>query len=272
MFWKLSLALATVFCLIPATWSAGAPKISAKSAIVVDADTGRVLFEKNADTRRPVASTQKLLTSLLVIEAGKLDKSVTVQLSDTKVEPTKLGIKKGDIYTRRKLIQAMLVKSCNDVARCLARQHSGSEKAFAEVMTGRARNLGMAHSRFKNASGLPAKDQYSTARDMAKLGRAAYANPTIRDVIRVPKLTFHFSDGREGTLNNTNKLLRRFPGCDGMKTGYTRASGRCLVASGTRYGRAVVVVVLGCNPSAIWRETSALLEHGLERTSAGTSS
>ena len=241
----------------------GIPKTSAASVIVVDANTGKTLYEKNADQFRAAASTQKLLTALVVAESGFLDRQVTVQPTDTMADPVKLNIKAGDTYQRIDLLRALLVKSPNDVARCLARDNAGSIEGFAEVMNRRAQQLGAVHSHFVNPNGLPVPGQYSTARDLSLIARAAYANSTIRSIVCLPQLVFRFANGRTRELENTNKLLRRLPYCNGMKTGYTDAAGKCLIASGTRPGKDVIVVVLGDSSSRVWRDASALLSWSL---------
>ena len=241
----------------------GIPKTSAASIIVVDANSGKILYEKNADQTRVPASTQKLLTALIVAESGFLDRTVTVQPVDTLAEPVKLNIKAGDTYQRIDLLRALLVKSPNDVARCLARDNAGSIAAFAEIMNRRAQELGAVHSHFVNPNGLPIPGQYSTARDLSIIARAAYANPTIRSIVCLPQLVFRYANGRTRELENTNKLLRRVPYCNGMKTGYTDAAGKCLIASGTRPGKDIIVVVLGDSSSHVWRDASALLSWGL---------
>ena len=241
----------------------GIPKTSAASVIVEDANTGKILYEKNADQIRPAASTQKLLTALIVAESGFLDRPVTVQPTDTMAEPVKLNIKAGDTYQRIDLLRALLVKSPNDVARCLARDNAGSVEAFAEAMNRRAQGLGAVHSHFVNPNGLPIPGQYSSARDLSLIALAAYANPTIRSIVCLPQLVFRYANGRTRELENTNKLLRRLPYCNGMKTGYTEAAGKCLIASGTRPGKDVIVVVLGDSSSRVWRDASALLSWGL---------
>jgi D-alanyl-D-alanine carboxypeptidase (penicillin-binding protein 5/6) len=241
----------------------GIPKTSAASVIVVDANSGKTLYEKNPDQFRAPASTQKLLTALIVAESGFLDRQVTVQPTDTMAEPVKLNIKAGDTYQRIDLLRALLVKSPNDVARCLARDNAGSIEAFAGVMNRRAQQLGAVHSHFVNPNGLPVPGQYSTARDLALIARSAYANPTIRSIVCLPQLVFRFANGRTRELENTNKLLRRLPYCNGMKTGYTDSAGKCLIASGTRPGRDVIVVVLGDTSSRVWRDASALLSWSL---------
>jgi serine-type D-Ala-D-Ala carboxypeptidase (penicillin-binding protein 5/6) len=241
----------------------GVPLTKAQSVIVIDAQSGRILYEKNPDESRAAASTQKLLTALIVAERGYLDQPVTVLPVDTLAEPVKLNIKPGDTYQRIDLLRALLVKSPNDVARCLARDNAGSIEAFAEVMNRRAQQLGATHSHFVNPNGLPIPGQYSTARDLSLIARAAYANPTIRSIVCMPQYVFRFANGRTRELENTNKVLRRLPYCNGMKTGYTEAAGHCLIASGTRPGRDVIAVVLGDSKSGIWRDASALLSWAL---------
>jgi len=241
------------------------PRTRAVSVLVEDARTGEVLYEKNADATRAAASTQKLLTALLVAEEGYLDRRVTVQTVDTLAEPVRLNIKPGDTYQRIDLLRALLVKSPNDVARCLARDNAGSIELFAEKMNARARALGATHSNFVNPNGLPMPDQYSTARDLSLIARAAYANPTIRSIVCLPQLVFRYANGRTRELENTNKVLKRLPYCNGMKTGYTEAAGHCLIASGTIPGRDIIVVLLGDSKGGVWQDASALLSWGLRR-------
>src|SRR5205814_8855825 len=212
----------------------GIPKTGAASVIVVDANNGQIMYEKNADEVRAAASTQKLLTALIVAERGFLDQPVTVQAVDTMADPVKLNIKPGDTYQRIDLLRALLVKSPNDVARCLARDNAGSVEAFAEVMNRRAREVGATHSHFVNPNGLPIPGQYSSARDLSLIARVAYANSTIRSIVCLPQLVFRFANGRTRELENTTKVLRRLLVCNRMKAGYTEAAGHCLIASGSR--------------------------------------
>jgi D-alanyl-D-alanine carboxypeptidase (penicillin-binding protein 5/6) len=229
---------------------------------MVDARTGRVLHEKNADARRSPASTQKLLTALLVVEAGNLDKPVVIQHSDTLAEPVKLYLKPGQVYTRRQLVQLLLVKSFNDVARALARDNAGSVEAFAVKMNQRARELGMGSSYFINPNGLTEPGQLSTARDMARLARVVYANPTLRQMVAVKEMTFRHYDGRTTVYKNTNRVLRGYAFCNGMKTGYTMAAGHCLISSGSKDGHDVIVVVLGSKKGRVWQDSYALMAWG----------
>lgn len=245
------------------------PAIVAESAIVIDVASGRVLYAKNADSPRAVASTQKIITALCVLDAGDIDKPVTIESSDTNCEPTKLGLKSGETYTRRELTKVLMVKSANDVARTLARDVGGSQEGFSEIMNQKAASLGMRNSHFINPNGLPQSGQYSTARDMAIAARAAYRSPLIRSFTATKAMTFRFNDGRTRDLENTNRLLKTVPYCDGLKTGTTNAAGRCLVASGSLNGRSVIAVVLKSNTPNIWKDSSKLLAWALERPATG---
>lgn len=239
------------------------PNTRANSVLVTDARTGQILYEKNADQPRAAASTQKLLTALVVAETGFLDRTVIVEPADMFAEPVRLNIRAGESYQRIDLLRALLVKSPNDVARCLGRDNAGSLDAFAGKMNARAQQLGATHSHFLNPNGLPIPGQYSTARDLALIARAAYANPTIRSIVCLPQLVFRYANGRTRELENTNKVLRRLPYCNGMKTGYTEAAGHCLIASGSRPGRDVIVVVLGDTKGGVWTDAASLLSWGL---------
>jgi len=246
------------------------PPIAGESAIVLDYQSGRVLYAKNADVPRAVASTQKIVTALCVLDAGNIDQPVTVTASDGACEPTKLGLKPGERYSRRELLKVLMVKSANDVGRCLARDVGGDQESFAAMMNNKAASLGMRNSHFRNPHGLTEPGQYSTARDMAIAARAAYRSPLLRSYVSTKAFTFRFNNGRTRVLENTNKVLKTLPYCDGMKTGTTDASGRCLVATGTLNGRSVIVVVLKSNTPNIWKDSSKLLSWALERPQAGS--
>ena len=156
----------------PGSVSKIAPQTRAASVMVIDARSGEIFYEKNADAPRAAASTQKLLTALIVAERGFLDRSVMVEPVDTMAEPVKLNIKPGETYSRIELLRALLVKSPNDVARCLARDTAGSVEAFAELMNQKARELGATHSHFVNPNGLPMPGQYSSARDLSIIAKS----------------------------------------------------------------------------------------------------
>lgn len=252
---------------IPVTFLPGAPtppRVLARSGIVIDARTGRVLYEKNSDEHRPAASTTKLLTGLIIAESGGLDTPVQVETIDTLCEPTKAYVKPGESYPRRQMLQALLVHSCNDLARALARDHAGSLGAFADQMNRRSAALGATDSVWSTPNGLPTpgQTQFTTARDLSKIARTAYYNSTLRSIVRLPRLSFQFNDGHTTEWENTNKVLRQWPFCNGMKTGYTNAAGHCLVSSAASSEREVICVLLGDN-KAIWADSRGLLEWAL---------
>ncbi|MAS92292.1 MAG: D-alanyl-D-alanine carboxypeptidase [Verrucomicrobiales bacterium] len=241
------------------------PVTAAESVCLIDATTGQVIYEKNADQKRAVASTQKLMTAILVAEAGNLDEKIAVKHTDGQVPPRNIWITQGSYYTRKKLLEVMLVRSYNDVTKCLARDHSGSSDQFATAMRAKATALGMTNSHFLNPHGLTVEGQYSTARDMAVLARVAWANPTIRQFVGTKQTTFTYHGGKTVKVDNSNELLKRYPECVGMKTGYTQAAGRCLVGAATRGNKTVIAVLLGSTEEAIWDDAESALRWGLDR-------
>ena len=243
------------------------PQISAGRCIVIDPVNDDVLFEKNADQRGAIASTTKIMTGLLVVEGGDLDKVVTIELPDTQCAPVRIGLKVGEQYTRRQLLTAMLVKSSNDIAQALARDNAGSVSAFAEKMDARAQALGLKNTHFVNPHGLPSltdEDPYSTARDLAMIAKTADKLPDIRAIVKLQSFKFTKPDGKSIDLANTNRVLHTASYCDGMKTGYTEAAGYCLVATGERNGRRRIVVILTDSHEGVWRDAQALLDWALK--------
>lgn len=254
--------------LLPATamgGSGGAPDIYGRSYIVVHAGSGRILSEKNSGERRAVASTQKLLTALIAATCGELWKPATVPPEAELVCPSKLYLKAGEVYSRYSLLKSLLVRSPNDAAVTLAHSISGDEETFGRLMTEVAEELGARDSLFRNASGLPADGQHSTAKDMAIIARAAYSNPTVRQIVGMRKTTFRKNDGGIVELTNTNRVLRTYAKCTGMKTGYTRDAGNCLVASSEGDSGTIIAVILGSNRDRISSDMTRLLSWGEAR-------
>ena len=246
-------------------YPADAPQTAASSAIMIDARSGAVLYMKSPDIRRPVASTQKLLTALILVQDGNLDAVNRVIPSDCQVEPTKLGFRPGDVYTKRQLLAALLVHSCNDAAVCLARNEAGSLSAFAERMNSKAFSLGATESHFVNPNGLPVPGQYSTARNMARIAFAAYHEPVLRQYMRLTGFSFTYASGRHRYFEATNRLIARSPMFTGMKTGFTEASGRCLVSSASYGGHDVILVQLGGTLHFLFDDAQRMLIWGLDR-------
>jgi len=239
------------------------PKVVAESAAAVDSFTGEFLFVKNENAAQYPASSTKILTALLVIEAGDLDKLVTVDLSDTKVEPSNLELKPGELYTRRQLLYGLMLKSANDVAMALARDNAGSVEAFAEKMNRRSVELGATNSHFLNPNGLHNPDHYTTAHDLALIARAAMEQPFFRQIVSTIYYTWKSPSGPIYQLRNHNRLLRHFAGCNGLKTGYTRAAQQVLVSSALRDEHEVISVVLHTDKPGIWDDSKLLLSYGL---------
>jgi D-alanyl-D-alanine carboxypeptidase (penicillin-binding protein 5/6) len=238
--------------------------LAAKSAILLDAKTGDVLYEKNPDEMQYPASATKILTALVVIEQGDLDRRVTIENADTKVEPSALEFKPGEEYTRRHLLFALLLKSANDVALALARDNAGSVAAFCEKMNRRAEALGATGTHFTNPHGLHDPHHFTTARDLAIIARFAMQQPLFREIVATPQIGM-VRGGEWLVLKNHNKLLAMVPGCIGVKTGYTRPAQQVLVSSAVRAGREAISVILHSDKPGIWNDSKTLLEHAFEK-------
>lgn len=238
--------------------------LAAESAILIDGPTGEVLYSKNPDAVEFPASATKILTALLVIEAGDLEKDVVIEIPDTKVEPSALEFKPGETYKRKDLLYALLLKSANDVALALARDNAGSVEAFAEKMTLRAAELGATSSHFTNPHGLHNPHHYVTAIDLACIARAAMNQPLFRQVVGTWEHQLQCGDACV-KLRNHNKLLPKFPGCTGIKTGYTRPAQQVLVSSASRQDHEIIAVVMHTNRPGIWDDSRTLLLHGFEK-------
>jgi D-alanyl-D-alanine carboxypeptidase (penicillin-binding protein 5/6) len=237
--------------------------LAAQSAALVDSYSGEFLYTKNPDAKQYPASSTKILTALIVIEAGNLDQLVTVAPEDTKVEPSSLNLKPGQQFTRRQLLFGMLLKSANDVAMCLARDNAGSVPAFAEKMDLRAAELGATNSHFVNPHGLHDPNHYTSAHDLVLIARAAMQQPLFRQIVSTIYYTWRTPTGEVDELRNHNRLLRHFAGCNGLKTGYTRAAQQVLVSSALRGGHEVISVVLHTDKPGIWVDSKTLLTYGL---------
>lgn len=254
----------------PQSWNGPtAPTIYGRYAAVIDGQTMQFYHKKSAETRTPVASTQKLVTALVVCRDGDLDRLVEVPREVYEVEPTVVGVKPGETYTRRQLLTSLLVKSGNDIAATLAIDNAGSTEAFAAKMNTYARYIGMTDSNFVNAHGLPAEGQYSTARDIAIAAYEAYQVPDIREMVQMRTYEFVFNEGNKRMLYNTNKVLTSFEGCNGMKTGFTYAAGNCLVSSARIDGKDRISVVIKSARPQVWDDSKKLLQWSLGLEMAG---
>lgn len=240
------------------------PRPHASAWCLIDARSGQALASHRAEHRRPVASTQKLLTALVVAEAGDLEKTVTISAADTKVPGSVLGLKPGDTATRLDLLRALLMESSNDAALALARDHAGNTEAFAERMNARAVRVGTTRSRFVNPHGLTAYRQSSSPQDMACIAKAALAHPIINRIVGTPVRTISIS-GAPRELVNANELLQRLPGCTGMKTGLTPGAGICLISSYRLGQREVILVQLDSSKNHIYTDAAKLMQWGVRQ-------
>ena len=237
--------------------------LAARGAIVLDGYTGRVLYEKNADEPQYPASTTKIMTALLVIEAGDLDREVEVTEEDARVGESSLNLKAGERYTRRQMLFGLMLKSANDVAHSLGRDNAGTAEAFGLKMTVRARELGATTTNFRNANGLHNPEHYTTPRDLALIARAAMQQPYFRQIVATLEHPWVTATAMH-PLRNHNRLLTQFPGCTGVKTGYTIPAQQVLASAAQRDGREVISVIMHSDKPGIWEDSKLLLTYGLD--------
>ena len=248
------LLLLLLSCIVPC--GAETIGVSALSAVLLDCDSGEVLYEKNADDKMLIASTTKIMTALVVLDCARLDETAEVTW-DHMVEGSSMYLKPGETVTVEELLYGLLLCSGNDAALCLAEHCGGSVEDFVALMNEKAAELGMENTSFENPNGLDGEKHYSTARDMALLAQAAADDPTFCRLCSTK--TVHIG---ERTMSNHNKLLSQLDGCIGMKTGYTKAAGRTLVSCCERNGRRLVAVTL-CDGDD-WNDHERLYEWGFQ--------
>ncbi len=242
---------------------------SAKAAILINADTGEVIFEQNADERLPMASTTKIMTALLLCENGDFRTEITVTAEMLRVEGSSMGLLAGDKVTLHDLLYGMMLASGNDAANVTAYVLGGTVDGFVKKMNDKAEELGLRNTHFKTPSGLDSQEHYSTARDMAVLAAYALKNEAFAAAAACEKATLNYGNPPyRRSLTNHNKLLKTFDGAVGVKTGFTKKSGRCLVSAAKRDGKRVIAVTL--NDSNDWNDHTALLEYGLSAIKTAT--
>ena len=229
--------------------------VSADKALVLDAATGRVLYERNADERSLIASTTKIMTALIVCQQCNVLDRVRIPAEAVGVEGSSMYLREGEVLTIQELLYGLMLRSGNDAAAALAIHCGGTIEGFAALMNDKARELGLHDTHFVNPHGLDAPDHYSTARDLAVLTAYAMADPIFARTVGAKTITVG-----ERVLTNHNKLLWQLPGCEGVKTGYTRAAGRILVSSASRDGRRLICVTIHAPDD--WNDHKVLLERG----------
>ncbi|WP_054749777.1 D-alanyl-D-alanine carboxypeptidase family protein [Ruminiclostridium josui] len=230
------------------------PRVSAGAAIVMDAQSGRVLYEKNAYKRSSIASTTKIMTAIVAIENGKDDEDVIVSKNAASIWGSRVGLKEGKTYKLGNLLNAMMLRSGNDAAIAIAEHVGGSVEAFAEMMNRKAAEIGATNTNFVTPHGLDDPQHYSTPYDLALITQYALKNEKFCDIVSRKSSSF---EGKP--INNTNEMLSLYPGADGVKTGYTGQAGRCLVTSATHNGWKIISVVLNCSSRSTRAQSSKIL-------------
>lgn len=250
-----------VFSIVVPAQAEIVPAVTAEAAVVMDMDTGKVLYGKNEHERRPPASLTKVMTGYLAVKQSNLQQVVTVSEAAATTGESSLNLKLNDQLTFENLLYGALLKSANDACVALAEQMAGSEAAFVQNMNIQACLLGCSDTNFCNSNGLPAENHYSSAYDLAVMARAAMQNEIFSKIVQQQQYRVRWVDGRQLVVRNTNRLLREYPGAIGVKTGTTNEAGQCLIAVAEKEGNRIIVVVLKSKNRFF--DAVALLDYGL---------
>lgn len=262
LIWFFALLLAVIFP--PRAWAVPEPNVSAKSAIVIEASTGQVLYEKDADARRYPASTTKIMTLIVALEHGNLNDIVTASANAASTDGSSIWLSAGEQMRLEDLLYGMMLVSGNDATVAVAEHISGSVPAFAMLMTEKAHTIGAVNTNFTNSSGLPDPNHYTTARDLAMITQYGFTNPQFVQIVGTKHKDIPWAGKGYGRdLYNENKMLWMYDGANGVKTGYTDASGPTLVAAARRNGVQLIAVVL--DAERMWDDAAAMLDYGFSR-------
>lgn len=237
--------------------------VSASSAILIDAQSGKVLFEKNSQKILSMASTTKIMTAVVAIESGSLERTVIISKESVGIEGSSIYLCEGEKLTLEQLLYALMLSSANDAATAIAIAVAGSEAAFSDMMNDTATKIGLTSTHFDNPHGLDSENHYTTAYDLAKLSSYALKLPKFKAIVSTYKHQIPLA-GKENArlLVNHNKLLRSYEGIIGVKTGYTKRSGRCLVSAAERNGLVLIAVTL--NAPDDWKDHKSMLDYGFD--------
>ncbi len=253
--------LTVMICSLIAPTASAAPENSARAAVLYQPDTGIFLYEKNGNARMKMASTTKIMTALVAIENAPLDRVLTVPPEAAGTEGSSLYLSAGDKGTLESFLYALLLASANDAAATIAINLAGSIEAFADMMNERAASLGLKDTHFENPHGLDDAEHYTSAHDLALIAAEAMKKPTFSSIVSQKRKTIKLNDGETiRSFENHNRLLSLFPGAVGVKTGFTKASGRCLVSAAVRDGVSLIAVTLDCPDD--WNTHKKMLENG----------
>ena len=272
---KFTVALIMLFLCLPVGDAVAAkahatkePQLTAQAAILVELNTGRAIYEKNADERRYPASMTKMMTAILAIEHGNLRDNMSVSSSAAATEDSALGLTIEEMLTMEEAVTGMMLVSDNGAAVAIAEHISGNTQAFAELMNDKARQIGCQDTHFVNPNGLPNEEHYSTARDMAKIAAYGLKNKKFADIVRIQKAAIHYvlPPDKFTVVENTNELLQDFDGAIGIKTGWTRAAGGCLAAAAKRGGVTLIAIIMGApDVDTRFADARELLDYGFGR-------
>ncbi len=256
------LCAALLLALFPVKSAAASPwDLSAQACVLMVAETREVLYARNADEQLPMASTTKIMTSLLALESGYPEREIVVTDEMVRVEGASIGLLAGDTISLRTLVSGMLLESGNDAANVTAYAVAGGIEPFLELMNAKAQEIGMQNTHFETVSGLDSESHYSTAYDMSLLAAGAIENPLFRQICSLESERVYYGNPPYArTLSNHNRLLKSYDGAFGIKTGYTKKSGRCLVSAAERDGVTLIAVTL--NAPNDWADHRKLLDYG----------
>lgn len=238
--------------------------VSAYSAVLIEKESGRVLFAKNADQKLSMASTTKIMTALCAVESGNLDKKYQIHPKAVGVEGSSIYLKNGEHLTLRELVYGLMLSSGNDAAVAIAYAVSGSVEDFAGLMNKTAEKIGVKNSHFMNPNGLDEEGHYTTASDLAKISAYAMKNEEFKEIVSTYEKTIpHEGQTYNRHLRNHNKLLKMYDGCIGIKTGFTKKSGRCLVSAAEKNGVTLIAVTLKAPDD--WNDHTNMLNYGFKK-------
>ncbi len=259
---KRTAALFLTFIFSLAVFSVKSQALSAKSAVVINADSGEIIYGVNYDAQMPMASTTKIMTALILCENADMSKEITVTDEMVRVEGTSLGLKNGDRITYKDLLYGMMLSSGNDAANTIAISLGGSIDNFVDKMNERAKEMGLKNTHFNTPSGLDGNTHYTTAYELSLIAKKAVEHTEFCKAVSSSKATLYFGNPpRKITVKNHNKLLSVYSDVCGIKTGFTKKSGRCLVSMAKKDGKSVIAVTL--NDKDDWKDHRDLLDIGL---------
>ena len=235
--------------------------VTASAAVLMDYTTGEILYQKNASERRAPASTTKIMTAIVAIERGNLNQVITASTKASKADGSSIWLTAGECHSLKDLLYGILLSSGNDASIAVAESLAGSESKYAAWMTAKAKELGAKDSNFINSNGLPEKEHYTTAHDLALITRYALHNSFFDEIVKTKKKIIDWPGHKwDRVMYNHNKLLWRYEYADGVKTGYTRQAGHCLVSSATKNNHRLIVVVL--NSKDVYMDSQKLFNYG----------